>query len=456
MTNPYLGEIEAAFKDGDNSDPSWVINVTGDGVLPSWFAVSDFAAATVGAAGLALARYAADDGAPASVTVDRRLASLWFGMTLHPDGWEMPPVWDAVAGDYRAKDHWIRLHTNADHHRAVALKVLGAAEGRAAVEAAVSTWEADALEAAVVEAGGCAATMRDLAAWVDHPQGNSVTREPLVAWMPHGATNPRTDTIDAARPLAGLRVLDLTRVLAGPVATRFLAAYGADILRIDPLNYDEANVAPEVTLGKCCAELNLRDPADRAVFEGLLSSADVLVHGYRAGALPGLGYGPEARRALNPALVDVSHNAFGWTGPWSDRRGFDSLVQMSCGIAQRGMAKSGADKPVPLPVQALDHGTGYLIAASVLWALKARREGRLISARLSLARTACLLTGQETTPTSKPIEERAADIAPEIEDTSWGPAHRTQFPMAVGGIPARWNYPASALGSSPAEWTANG
>ncbi|NKB59701.1 MAG: acyl-CoA transferase [Alphaproteobacteria bacterium] len=447
----YITNIEAAFKE-DTAEP-WSLNVTGEGILPSWFAVSDFAAATVGAAGIALSRYAANGGMAAPVTVDRRLASLWFGMTIHPEGWEMPPVWDAVAGDYQAKDGWIRLHTNADHHRAVALSVLGTAEDRDEVTAAVANWEVGKLEAAIVAAGGCAATMRSLDAWADHPQGGAVAQEPLVAWAEHDSAEPKSEPIDPARPLAGLRVLDLTRVLAGPVATRFLAAFGADVLRIDPLNYDEANVAPEVTLGKRCAELNLRDADDRKIFEGLLSSADVLVHGYRAGALPGLAYGPEERRALNPGLVDVSHNAYGWTGPWADWRGFDSLVQMSSGIAQHGMAQAGAEKPVPLPVQALDHGTGYLIAASVLHALAARRQGRVMSARLSLARTARLLTKEQTSPTEDPIQEGADDIASDVENTTWGPARRTGFPLMVGAIVPRWDYPATALGSAVPAWT---
>ncbi len=455
MTNPYLAEIEAAFKESKNEGQSWTLDLTGDGILPSWFAVSDFAAATVGAAGNALAHYVADGGAQPDVTVDRRLSSLWFGMTIHPDGWKMPPVWDAVAGDYRAKDRWIRLHTNADHHRAIALRVLGVAEDRGAVEAAVATWDADALETAIVAEGGCAASMRGLDPWANHPQGQAVSKEPLVNWTEDSDAAPITKPIDPARPLAGLRVLDLTRVLAGPVATRYLAAFGADVLRIDPLNYNEGNIAPETTLGKRCAELNLRNAEDRKTFEALLSSADVLVHGYRAGALPGLGYGPEERRAINPGLVDVSHNAYGWTGPWADRRGFDSLVQMSCGIAQQGMEKSGAVKPVPLPVQALDHGTGYLIAASALQALAARRKGRVISARLSLARTACLLTTQKTSPTAEPIQEGDLDVASDVEETAWGAARRTHFPVSATGVPARYEYPASALGSSKAEWTAS-
>ncbi|WP_373997074.1 CoA transferase [Duganella vulcania] len=256
--------------------------------------------------------------------------------------------------------------------------------------------------------------------------------------------------------MAGLKVLDLTRVLAGPVATRFLAGYGADVLRIDPPSWDEPGVIPEVTLGKRCARLDLRLARDRDVFETLLAQADVLVHGYRPAALEGLGFGEEVRRRLNPGLVDVALDAYGWTGPWSGRRGFDSLVQMSAGIAERGMRWRNADHPVPLPVQALDHATGYLIAAAAVRGLVRRlEEGRTTQARLSLARTALLLIG--LSPSEKaaaqplaPITE--ADLAPTLEQTAWGPARRYLPPVAIDGAPITWDRPAAKLGSSPPKW----
>ena len=212
-----------------------------------------------------------------------------------------------------------------------------------------------------------------------------------------------------------------------------------------------------MTLGKRCAGLDLTAQRDREIFEALLSSADVLLHGYRPGALQGLGYGPEQIRVLNPALIDVTLDAYGWTGPWAKRRGFDSLVQMSCGIAQHGMAASGADHPVPLPVQALDHGTGYLLAAAVLHALGERRAGKVISARLSLARTARLLTAQRPEePNLTPLEECEHDISPKVEATTWGPARRTRFPLTIEGVTHKWPHPASALRSAKPEWRAAG
>ena len=186
-----------------------------------------------------------------------------------------------------------------------------------------------------------------------------------------------------------------------------------------PEHWNEPGVIPEVTLGKRCARLDLRSANDRARFLELLASADVLLHGYRADALERLGFGAAARSQLNPALVDVCLNAYGWTGAWRNRRGFDSLVQMSAGIADAGMRWRAADRPVPLPVQALDHATGYLMAAAVIRGITRRiTDGRGSHAQLALARTARLLIEQGDQQVSSSISQATdADLAPGVERT---------------------------------------
>jgi crotonobetainyl-CoA:carnitine CoA-transferase CaiB-like acyl-CoA transferase len=423
--------------------------VTGEGALPSVFPVTAFAAAMVGAAALALSELG---GEHAAVAVDQRLASLWFGGSIKPLGWEVPPPWDPIAGDYRAGNGWIRLHTNAPHHRAAVLAVLGCEGDRDAVAKVVSGCSANALEAAIVAAGGCAAAMQTRAEWAAHEQGQAVASEPLIAFA-RAAGVLSAWRPDPARPLAGLRVLDLTRVLAGPVATRFLAGFGAEVLRIDPPGWDEPGVVPEVTVGKRCARLDLRSADGRAIFERLLAGADILVHGYRADALDALGLGEAARRAIRPGLIDVALDAYGWSGPWRHRRGFDSLVQMSAGIAAAGMAWQGADRPVPLPVQALDHGTGYLMAAAAIRGVIARLRGEgAITARLSLARTAGLLReGEQAGPAIGAAAEDEYSAVKEM--TAWGPAQRLLAPMRIDGAGWGWDRPASALGSADAAWS---
>ena len=207
-------------------------------------------------------------------------------------------------------------------------------------------------------------------------------------------------------------------------------------------------------MGKRRAGLDLTRSEDRAVFETLLAQADVLVHGYRPGALAGLGFDAERLQKLAPGMITVSLCAYGWTGPWANRRGFDSLVQMSCGIAAEGMQRKASERPVPLPVQALDHATGYLMAAAVLRAVRRRAQtGAVFAARLSLARTAQLLTSLGARDfEGAGIKESDQDLATSEEQTSWGPAQRLRFPLLLEGTEPRWRYPAGHLRIDPARW----
>jgi len=432
------------------------VRISGAGALPSIFAVTDFATAAIGAAGAAAREFLQSVSADArEVCVDRRLASLWFGFSIRPQGWSLPAPWDPIAGDYRGADGWIRLHTNAPHHRAAALAVLDVEADRPAVARKVAQWRIEPLEQAIIQNKGCAAAMRSLAAWAEHPQGQCVAREPLMATRATEDSGAGIGPRRAARPLQGVRVLDLTRVLAGPVATRFLAGLGADVLRIDPPGWEEPGVIPEVALGKRCARLDLRERSDGVRFRELLGAADVLVHGYRSDALEGLGWSAAARRAARPGLIDVSLDAYGWTGPWHARRGFDSLVQMSAGIAEAGMSALGKDRPTPLPVQALDQATGYLLAAAVLRGLTVRAQsGRGFEARASLARTAQLLIAGPRGDRSEQAIGSAvdADWSDAIEANSLGPLQRLRSPLTFGGTTLSWDRPAAALGSSPPSW----
>jgi CoA transferase family III len=428
-------------------------------LLPSVYDVSALAAATVAAATASAARlWATRSGAPMRAAhVDRAHASVAFRSEryIEPLGWAPTQLWDPIAGDYRTADGWIRLHTNYAYHRDAVLRVLGVGAARDAVASAVGQWNADELEAAVVAEGGCAARSRTASEWALHPQGRAVAAEPLfeVRWAPAEALGLAAH----GAPLEGIRVLDLTRVVAGPVCTRFLAAYGADVLRVDPRGFEEVGaLLPETTVGKRRAFLDLKQGADRSTFERLLASAHVLVHGYRSSALERLGLGAERRRAINPSLVDVSHDAYGFRGPWADRRGFDSLVQMSAGIADRGREAMGTDRPYPLPAQALDHGCGYLLAAAACHGLTrrlAQREGSTF--RLSLARVAKLLTALGDDGDIRGRELADADVDPwrEQAQTALGPVRRVRCPGRIEGLEPRWTRLAGPLGVDDAAWT---
>ncbi|MGY1724915.1 CoA transferase [Blastococcus sp. SYSU DS0533] len=277
---------------------------------------------------------------------------------------------------WRTVDGWIRLHGNYPRHRAAATAVLGEDVASAALG-----WRAEELEAAVVEAGGAAAAVRSAATWSALPQAAAVREQPLVA-VARTAEHPGRRS-----GLRGLRVLDLTRVIAGPVATRALAAHGADVLRIDsPWGPDDPDLLRDTGAGKRHVLLDLADRHDRALVEELVAAADVVVQGYRPGALDAHGLDPGSLAERHPHLVVARLSAWGTRGPWGNRRGFDSLVQAATGIA----AVYGDGKaPGALPVQALDHATGHLAATAVLGLLARQRdEGGAWCAELSLAGTA--------------------------------------------------------------------
>jgi len=448
---------------GGAADAAGRLTATGPRTfLPAAFDVTGLATATVGAAALAAAEYhaARNSSEIAAVRVDSRAACAAFAAEalFTPVGWSLPDIWDPVAGNYRARDGWLRLHTNYAYHRAAVARVLKA-DDRDAVRAAVSEWKAADLEAAVVAAGGCAAVMHDRDEWLASAPGAATADAPALTVserpLPAGAlTAGGRAEGRAGRPYAGVRVLDLTRVIAGPIGTRFLAAYGADVLRLDPPGFAEVGaLLPETTAGKRTAAADLRAPAGRAAFERLVAGADVLVTGLRGDTLARLGYDDTALTALNPALIIASHNAYGWDGPWRDRRGFDSLVQMSCGIA----AAPGGDGPVPLPVQALDHATGYLLAAAVGRALTARlTRGVAGRVRASLTGTANLLWSlpRPADLGNLPSRPGSGEIPLVDARTAWGPARRVPLPGEIQGITPELRAEAGPLGRDEPAWLA--
>jgi hypothetical protein len=416
-------------------DPSLLERVSFTGpqtVLPSVYDVTGWAAATIAAARLAAAELRGDDG---PVVVDRHHASAVFlsEQLFDPDGWERASGWDPIAGDYQTADGWVRLHTNYASHRAAALWALGI--GPDDVAEAVRGRPAADVESSVVAKGGCAAAMHDAATWARHLHGRKAVEQPVV--FGHGEGE------GVARGGDRLRVLDLTRVIAGPECTRFLAAaLGADVLRIDPPGFEEVPaLLPETTAGKRCAFLDLR--ADSSRFDALVRDADVLVCGLRPGAVD-LAH----LRSVNPSLIVAALDAYGWDGPWSARRGFDSLVQMSTGIAARGQQVYGTERPTPLPAQALDHGAGFALAAGVCRALtELRTNGQVVDVRASLVGAANELTAFEVDDPDAHVDGWPDELYEPVS-TAWGPARRIRPAEGVLELEP------GPLGYSDAVWSA--
>ncbi|MGZ0201872.1 CoA transferase [Streptomyces sp. RM1] len=446
---------------GDPALVSRVTTVERPGALPARLPVRKLARACVGACALAAAELGAhrtgraevpgvrvDDGAVAAAFHSERLVRV--------DG-RAPVSFAPLSRFWRTADGWVRTHANYPHHRARLLDALSLARDASPEDVAARLADRRALEteAAVYGAGGLAVALRDPDRWRATEQAAEVAARPLVERVRLDAAPARVlPPLDPAAapllPAAGVRVLDLTRVLAGPVATRTLGLLGADVLRLDaPWLPELPDQHADTGFGKRSATLDLA--VDRDAFEELLAAADVVVTGYRPGALDRFGLSPEALAERRPGLVVAQVSAWGAYGPWAGRRGFDSLVQVATGIAT---TEGSAGQPGALPAQALDHGTGYLLAAAVLRALTERSyDGGGRSVRLALARTALWLTdgiepdrGTDGTPYDTPD--------PWLAETD-SPIGRLRYALPAVNFtrgPASWCRPPAPWGTQRAAW----
>ena len=401
------------------------VELTGsDPVFPSSFAVGTAAQASMAAAALAACELGHARGAPRQrVGVDMAHAAAeatgWFTI----DGRE-PELWDPFAGLYRCADGQVRVHTNFAHHRDGALRLLGLDPGsatRADAERAMLGWRALDFEQAAAERGLVATALRSFEQWDATPQGQALAAQALMTIERIGDSPPRPlPSLDAnARPLAGIRVLDLTRILAGPVGGRALAAFGADVMLVNSPRLPNIAAIAETSRGKRSAHIDLLTDAGREALWRLVDDTQVFSQGYRPGGLAALGFTPEALAARRPGIVVVSLNAWGQAGPWADRRGFDSLVQTAMGFNHAEGEAAGDGRPRPLPMQILDQASGFLMAfgaAAALWRLQ--REGGSWLVRVSLAQTGQWLRGLGRVDGG--LAAARPDLAPWLADTQSG------------------------------------
>jgi crotonobetainyl-CoA:carnitine CoA-transferase CaiB-like acyl-CoA transferase len=430
-------------------------------VLPSSFAVGTAAQATIGAAALAAAAlWRLRSGRQQRVAVDMRAAAVEFRSEryLRVDGKVPDEYHDGIAGLYRCGDgRWVRLHTNLPHHCSGLLKLLGCAHDRAAVSRTLESWRAEDLEDAAAAAGLVVTACRSFAEWDAHPQGRALAQLPLYSIERIGDA-PAEPLPEAARPLSGIKVLDLTRIIAGPVCGRTLAAHGADVLLVTaqhlpgmlPLIIDSGR-------GKLSTSLDLRQADARATLAGLARQAGVFVQGYRPGAIAAFGFGPQDLAKLRPGIVYVSLCAYGHDGPWSKRRGFDSLVQTASGFNAAEAEAFGETEPRALPAQVLDHATGYLLAFGTMAALIRRAEqGGSWHVRCSLAQTGTWLRGLGRFDGVKCPDPRSADVHDLLEETpsGFGTLTAVRHAAALSETPPHWARPAVPLGTHPPAWPA--
>ena len=444
-------------------DPSALDAVTLTGEepqLPSSFRVAAAAQASIAAAGLAAAQiWKLRSGQSQDVAVDMRHAVIECRSEryLRVDGKPPPPAWDAIAGIYRTRDQrFVRLHTNFRHHRDAVCRVLNCKPERDDVQAALMQWNGEAFETAAYASGCVVAMMRSHGEWSELPHAKALAELPLISIEKIGEAAPRPWP-GGGRPLAGLRVLDLSRVIAGPVAGRTLAVHGADVLLISG---PDLPASPWLTIdtgrGKLTSFVDLKSEQGRHSLRDLLAGADIFSQGYRPQALAVLGFSPQGAARISPGIVYVSLSAYGHAGPWAERRSFDSLVQTATGFNHAEGQAAGVDGPKELPAQMLDHATGYLMAFGAMMA-KARqsREGGSWHVRVSLARTGRWLWNLGRVADGFKTEDlKGETVWPFIEEipSGFGPLRSVRHSAVLSKTPAFWARPAMPLGSHPAEW----
>jgi crotonobetainyl-CoA:carnitine CoA-transferase CaiB-like acyl-CoA transferase len=467
MANEALRTILRIAGWGDERAREVQITGRADPILPTPFRIGETSAAALAAVGLAVSDlWQLRTGRRQEVAVDTRqaTASLRSGHYMKMDGAPVPTDRNTVMGVYPARNgRWSYLHCNFPNHREAALAVLGVPEDREAVRKAVAGWDALELEEAIIAARGAGGMVRTMDEWAKHPQAAAIVSLPLMEIVKIGASPPEPlPTGD--RPLSGVRVLDLTRVLAGPTCARTLAEHGADVLKITAAHLPNIGCQEYDTgHGKLSAHLDLRQPKDLEILRGLIREGDVFSQGYRPGTLGDRGLSPGVLAQIRPGIVYVSLCAFGHVGPWASRRGFDTVVQTVSGITTRqGELFPGAEPgPQFYPVSAIDYLTGYLMAFGAMVALARRaREGGSWLVRISLAQTGRWLVGRgevsEAELKGVPQEFTRAELErwTMVSDTPMGRLGHLAPVVRLSETPPRWARPSVPLGHHEPVWPA--
>ena len=429
-----------------------------DPVLPSSFAVGAAAQIPIAAAALAACELGHLRGQERQdVRVDMQHAALecvgWFSL----DG-RVPQIWEKFSGVYACADGWVRVHANFAHHRDGALRLLGLdpeTAQRADAERALLAWRSLEFEQAAADAGLVVAALRSFDQWDAHPQARALALQPLMHFERIGDAAPvglsRVEAVE--RPLSGIRVLDLTRILAGPACGRALAAYGAEVMLINSPTLPNIEAIANLSRGKLSAHVDLRTATGRQDLDALLTRAHVFVQGYRPGGLEALGYGAQALAERRPGLIYVSLSAYGAEGPWRTRRGFDSLLQMAMGFNHAEAEAAGTAQPKALPMQILDYATGHLMAFAVSAALRRQAtEGGSWHLRLSLAQTAQWIRSLGRVPGG--LATALPERTPYLETTAsgFGELMALRHSAQLSRTPARWVRRSAPPGSDAPVW----
>lgn len=426
-------------------------------VLPTDLPIGPLAGATLGATGLAAAAlWKMRSGNLQRVGVDMRAATLAMTSAtyLRVNG-QAVKSWDPITGYYPVRDgRWVYLHGNFAHLRDGLLKLFGVANDPAALRKALQTWSAEDVEAAAGERGLCGVAVRTRAEWETHPQALATAGLPLIEITRIGDA-PRQPLTDGTRPLSGVRALDLSRVIAGPMTARTLAEHGATVMQVGAAHLPSIeSLVIDTGFGKqsCAINLDLSGGVDR--LSSLVDHADVFLNAYRPGTLARRGFSPVALAQRRPGIIYVTITAFSRAGPWAQRRGYDTLV-----AAASGLTWSGAGDPARLPCQPLDYLTGYLGAFGAMLALQRRgQEGGSWHVRLSLERTSAWIREMTDSLGREPSIASVVPPAVSIDElyaespSRFGMLRHLKPVVQMSDTPARWEQAPVPLGSDPAVW----
>jgi crotonobetainyl-CoA:carnitine CoA-transferase CaiB-like acyl-CoA transferase len=437
------------------------LKLTGNSpVLPTSFQVGVAAQSSIAVAALAATELEGQrNGKLQSVSIDMKQAELECTGYFIVNG-KVPESWAPLSGLYPCKDGYVRIHANFNHHRDGALKILGLNNlsknyRKEDVSNALSQWAAIDYETAAAEANMVVSAARSFSAWDKHPHAKIIEQLPLITFEKIGEAEPLElpNLAQNQKALAGLKVVDLTRILAGPVCGRTLAAYGADVMLVNSPELPNIEHIADTSRGKISTLLDLNKTSDNAKLLELVRDAHIFVQGYRPGGLAKLGFSPEQLAEIRPGLSYVTLSAYGHQGPWSNRRGFDSLVQTATGFNFAEAQAAESNSPRALPVQILDYASGFLMAfAAQAAVLKQQKEGGSWHARISLVQTAHWLRSLGRITDN--FHQNQADYAAIIQHYSSNFGELGAIPHAAifSDMASDWTRPSSKPGTDAAEW----
>ena len=360
-------------------------------------------------------------------------------------------------GIYRAKDgRWVLPHFGLNHLRDRMLRLLQACPDQSSISRAVLKWDAIDLENAIANFNLCGGMIRTNSEWLSESHGKVLSKKPVIEIIKIGPSDPEPIP-NGNRPLSGIKVLDLTRILAGPIAARTLAEHGADVLMVTAENLPQVHAyVADTSHGKRSCFIDIKKNGGTRELKNLVIGADIFSQGYRPGAMEKLGFGPEELSEIRPGLIYLSINCYGFDGVFSDRGGWEQIAQIMTGLTTQEAGIAKMSSPSLLPVAANDYITGYLGAYGALLALARRaKEGGSYHVRVSLCQTAMMIYRNGTIPNGlapKDLSLREIEDLSIVSKTRLGEVKHLAPVLGLSETPPFWEMPTPTLGGNKAEW----